>query len=163
MYSLMYLLKYNYGVNRTMWSICVVNQQIVPYWRIYVNPNKKNTWSRRKWILTWFNTCGLLITKKELIKCYFKVMDIYGSNLIIRRRFLRMGLWKIWSDVWDMLLVEEGLTRTWSWRTKHQRRVSESLDIEVPDVMEKGKWMFNPRSQSSYEESHISKCQSLLN
>jgi hypothetical protein len=24
----------------------------------------------------------------------------------------------------------------------HQRRTGESLDVEVPDVMEKGKWMF---------------------
>jgi hypothetical protein len=30
-------------------------------------------------------------------------------------------------------------------------------------VIEKGKWMFNPRNQASHEESHISKCQSLLN
>jgi hypothetical protein len=26
--------------------------------------------NNKKRILTWFNTCGLLITKKELIKCY---------------------------------------------------------------------------------------------
>jgi hypothetical protein len=24
----------------------------------------------------------------------------------------------------------------------HRRRASESLDVEVPDMMEKGKWMF---------------------
>jgi hypothetical protein len=45
----------------------------------------------------------------------------------------------------------------------HQRRANESLDVEVSDVIEKGKWMFNPRNQASHEESHISKCQSLLN
>jgi hypothetical protein len=45
----------------------------------------------------------------------------------------------------------------------HQRRASGSLDVEVPDVMKKGKWMFNLRNQSSHEESHISKYQSLLN
>jgi hypothetical protein len=28
----------------------------------------------------------------------------------------------------------------------HQRRASRSLDIEIPDVIEKGKWMFNPRN-----------------
>jgi hypothetical protein len=44
----------------------------------------------------------------------------------------------------------------------HQRRASESLGVEVPDVMEKGKWMFNLKNQGSHEESHISKCQSLL-
>jgi hypothetical protein len=37
-----------------------------------------------------------------------------------------------------------------------------SLGIEIPDVMEKDKWMFNLRNQFSHEESHISKCQSLL-
>jgi hypothetical protein len=45
----------------------------------------------------------------------------------------------------------------------HQRRASRSLDVEVPDVMEKDKWMFNPRNQTGHEESHITKCQSLLN
>jgi hypothetical protein len=29
--------------------------------------------------------------------------------------------------------------------------------------MEKGKWKLNPRNQAIYEESHIIKCQSLLN
>jgi hypothetical protein len=45
----------------------------------------------------------------------------------------------------------------------YQRRASESLSIEAPDVMEKGNWMFNLRNQASHEESHITKCQSLLN
>ena len=90
-------------------------------------------------------------------------MDIYGSNLIIWRRVSRMSLWKTWSNVWDMMVVEEGLTRTWPRWTMHRRRASGSLGVEVPDVMEKGKWMFNPRNQASHEESHISKCQSLLN
>jgi hypothetical protein len=30
-------------------------------------------------------------------------------------------------------------------------------------VMEKDKWMFDLRNQAILEESHISKCQSLLN
>jgi hypothetical protein len=108
-----------------MSSTCIVNQQIVPYWRIYVKPSKKNIWTRR--------------------------------------RFSRMSLWKTWSNVWDIMVVEQGLIRTSSWWTMHQRRASGSLGIEVPDVTEKGKWMFNPRNQASHEESHISKCQSLLN
>jgi hypothetical protein len=29
--------------------------------------------------------------------------------------------------------------------------------------MEKGKLMFNAKNQANYEESHITKCQSLLN
>jgi hypothetical protein len=45
----------------------------------------------------------------------------------------------------------------------HRRRTSGSLGVEVPDVMEKGKWMFNPRNQASHEESHITKCQTLVN
>jgi hypothetical protein len=28
----------------------------------------------------------------------------------------------------------------------HQRIASESLGVEVPDMMKKGKWMFNPRN-----------------
>jgi hypothetical protein len=61
------------------------------------------------------------------------------------------------------MVVEEGLTRTWPRWTTHQRRASESLGIEEPYVMEKGKWIFNPRNQVVHEESHITKCQSLLN
>jgi hypothetical protein len=30
-------------------------------------------------------------------------------------------------------------------------------------MMEKGKWMINLSNQFNHEESHISKCQSLLN
>jgi hypothetical protein len=45
----------------------------------------------------------------------------------------------------------------------HQRRASESFKVEEPNVMEKGKWMFNPKNQANYKESHITKCQSLLN
>jgi hypothetical protein len=141
MNSLIYLLEYNYGANETIWSIYDVNQWIVPYWRVYVKSSKKNTWTIRKIILTWFNTCSSLITKKELIKWYFYVLNIYGSNLIIRRRFQKW-VWKIWSDVWDMMVVEEGLTRTWPRWTMHRRRASGSLGVEVPDVMEKGKWIF---------------------
>jgi hypothetical protein len=61
------------------------------------------------------------------------------------------------------MIVKEGLTRTWPRRTMHQRRESGSLCIKVLDMMEKGKWMFNLKNQASHEESHISKCQSLLN
>jgi hypothetical protein len=61
------------------------------------------------------------------------------------------------------MVVEEELTRTWSRLTMHQRRASRSLDVEEPYVMEKGKWMFNSRNQAIHEESHITKCQCLLN
>jgi hypothetical protein len=39
----------------------------------------------------------------------------------------------------------------------------ESLCVKEPYVMEKGNWMFNPRNQAIHKESHITKCQSLLN
>jgi hypothetical protein len=61
------------------------------------------------------------------------------------------------------MVVEEGLTRTWPRWTMHRRRASGSLGIEEPYVIEKGKWMFNLRNQAIHEESHITKCQSLLN
>jgi hypothetical protein len=61
------------------------------------------------------------------------------------------------------MIVEEGLTRTWLRWTMHQRRASRSLGTEELYVMEKGKWMFNLKNQAIYEESHITKCQSLLN
>jgi hypothetical protein len=38
-----------------------------------------------------------------------------------------------------------------------------SLDVKEPNVMENGKLMFNLRNETNYEESHITKCQSLLN
>jgi hypothetical protein len=45
----------------------------------------------------------------------------------------------------------------------HQRRASGSLGVDEPYVMEKDKWTFNPSNQAYYEESYITKCQSLLN
>jgi hypothetical protein len=74
-----------------------------------------------------------------------------------------MSLWKTWSDVRDKMVVEEGLTWTWLWRTMHQRRASGSLGVEKLYVIEKVKWMFNPRIQAIHEESYITRCQSLLN
>jgi hypothetical protein len=74
-----------------------------------------------------------------------------------------MSLWKTWSDAWDKIVVEEGLIRTWSQWTMHRRRVSGSLGVKEPYMMEKGKRMFNPKNQAYYEESYIIKCQSLLN
>jgi hypothetical protein len=61
------------------------------------------------------------------------------------------------------MVVEEELIRTWPRWIMHQRRVSGSLGVEESYVMEKGKWMFNLRNQAIHEESHITKCQSLLN
>jgi hypothetical protein len=88
-YSMVHHLKYDYEANGTMSSTCIIKQQIVPYWRIYVKSSKKSIWTRRCWILAWFITCGLILTREELIKCYIYVLDIYGSNLTIRRRFLK--------------------------------------------------------------------------
>jgi hypothetical protein len=45
----------------------------------------------------------------------------------------------------------------------HRRRASRSVGVEESNVMEKGKWMFNPRNQTYYEKSDITKHQSLLN
>jgi hypothetical protein len=61
------------------------------------------------------------------------------------------------------MVLEEGLTGTWPRWTMHQRRASGSLSVEESYVMEKEKWMFNLRNQAIHEESHITKCQSLLN
>jgi hypothetical protein len=61
------------------------------------------------------------------------------------------------------MVVEEGLTCSWPRWTMHQRRASGSLGIDEPYVIEKGKWMFNLKNQSIYEESHITKYQSLSN
>jgi hypothetical protein len=46
------------------------------------------------------------------------------------------------------MVVEEGLTRTWPRLTMHRRRANGSLDVEVLDVMEKGKWMFESEVSS---------------
>jgi hypothetical protein len=45
----------------------------------------------------------------------------------------------------------------------HRKRGSRSLGVEVSDMIENGKWMFNLMNQAIHKESHISKCQSLLN
>jgi hypothetical protein len=107
----------------------------------------------------------LPLSNGYLLKQLDHMKKIIIDDLIqqTRRRVSRMSLWNTWSDVWDMMVLEEGLTRTWPRWTMHRRRPSGSLHVEVPDVMEKGKWMFNLRNQASLEEWHISKCQYLLN
>jgi hypothetical protein len=50
------------------------------------------------------------------------------------------------------MIVEERLIRTWPQWTMYQRRASESVGVEEPYVMERGKWMFNPRNQAIHEE-----------
>jgi hypothetical protein len=60
------------------------------------------------------------------------------------------------------MVAEEGLIRIWPRWTIHWRRASGSLDVEEPYAMENDKWMFNSRNQAIHEESHITKCQSLL-
>jgi transposase-like protein len=61
------------------------------------------------------------------------------------------------------MVVEEELKKIWSRWTMHRRRASMSLSVEEPYVMENGKWMYNSKNQAIHEESHITKCQSLLN
>jgi hypothetical protein len=53
------------------------------------------------------------------------------------------------------MVVDEGLTRNWPWWAMHRRRASESLGIEVPNVMEKDKWMFSLRNHATMK-NHIS-------
>jgi hypothetical protein len=65
-----------------------------------------------------------------------------------KKKIFKMSLWKTWSNVWDMMIVEEWLTRTWPRWIMHRRRVSGGLNIEVPDVMEKVKWMFESEVSS---------------
>jgi hypothetical protein len=73
-------------------------------------------------------------------------MNIDGTNLIIRRSFSRISLWKTWSDVWGIMVVQKGLAKTWPQWAMHRKWASGGLGIEIPDVMEKGKWIFNPRN-----------------
>jgi hypothetical protein len=61
------------------------------------------------------------------------------------------------------MIIKERLTRTWPQWTMYRRRISGSLSVEKMYVIEKGKWMFNLSNQAIHEESHITKCQSLLN
>jgi hypothetical protein len=81
----------------------------------------------------------------------------------MKKFFSKMSLWKTWSGEWDKIAVKKELTMTWSWWIIHRRRASGSLDVEEPYVIKKGKWMFNLRNQAYYEESYITKCQSLFN
>jgi hypothetical protein len=76
--------------------------------------------------------------KKTIIDCLIQQI----------RRVSRISLWKTWSNVWDMMVVEEWLIRTCPWWTMHRRRASRISKSE---------------ESTSHEESHISKCQYLLN
>jgi hypothetical protein len=101
-------------------------------------------------------TMWSMCTINQQIVSYWRIYVKSSKKKLIwtRRSFSRISLWKIWSVVWDKMVVEEGLTRTWPQWTMHWRRASGSLGAEVPDMMDKGKWMFNPRNQASHEECH---------
>jgi hypothetical protein len=72
---------------------------------------------------------------------YIRGMQM-NSSTSTSRRATNVRLWKIWRDMWIMMVVEEWLTRTWLWWIMHRRSASERCGIKVPYVMEKGKWIF---------------------
>jgi hypothetical protein len=160
---LRYHLKYDHEANRTMWLTCIVKQQIVPYWRIYIKPSKKNIGTRRRLNINLVQQLWLDLNQERIDQVLLISIGYLWKQLDHNKKFSRMNLWKTWSVVWDKMVVEEGLIRTWPWWTMHQRRASESLGIEEPYVMKKDKWIFILRNQAIHEESHITKCQSLLN
>jgi hypothetical protein len=87
-YSLIHHLKDDYEANGTVWSICIVNQQIVSYWRIYVKSSKKSIWTRRKLNINLVHHLWLDIDQGRIDQVlHLSILDIYGSNLTIRRRF----------------------------------------------------------------------------
>jgi hypothetical protein len=53
------------------------------------------------------------------------------------------------------MVVVEWLTRTWPQWTMHHRIASWSLGVEVPNVIEKGKWMPSLRNHATMK-NHIS-------
>jgi hypothetical protein len=160
---LIHHLKYNY---KSEWNyvINMLSQLINSFILKNLYQAKKGTHMNKKKLNInliqhlWFD-----LHQERIDQVLLLSIDIYGSNLIIRRRFLKNKSTKIWSDVWDKIVVEEGLTMTWPWWIMHRRRASGSLGIEEPYVMKKGRWMFNPRNQTIYEELYITKYQSLLN
>jgi hypothetical protein len=136
----------------TIWSICDVNQWIVSYWRIYDKSSMKNIMNKKIMDIALSNTIGMVIVKKERSNGYTFLFMAFIMEATWRsqqdkcqhscstwRRVSIVCLWKTRRDVWVMKVVEEELTRTWLWWTMHQRRASERLDIEIPDVTEKGK------------------------
>jgi hypothetical protein len=89
--------------------------------------------------IPWFNTCGLLIIKKRIDQVLLlsnghlwnqldHMKKIIIDDLIqqTRGRVSRMSLWKIWSDVWDMMI------RSW-------KMVNKDL-IMMNHASEKSKW-----------------------
>jgi hypothetical protein len=114
--------------------------------------------TRRSWILTWFNACSLILTKKELIKCYLYVLDILGSNLIIWRRFSKNEPMK---DI-----------KWWVRQDSSWRRINKDSAATMNHTSEKSKWeswhrgtVYDGEGQMNvqYEESYITMCQSLFN
>jgi hypothetical protein len=130
--------------------------------------NYENTQlTRRKLIITWSNINGLLIIKKKDDQVLLVLYGFfYGSNLINAMIYYQQSytrwIWasiicpkKIQEDVRTSMVVDEGLIRTWLQWTINQGRASMRLGVETPDVIEKSKWMLNPRNQTSLEGSHV--------
>jgi hypothetical protein len=86
--------KWNYEINMhsqpinssTLKNLCQVTQET------HVNKKRLN--------INLVQLLWLDLDKERIDQVLLLNIDIYRSNLIIRRSFSRMNLWKIWSDVW---------------------------------------------------------------
>jgi hypothetical protein len=101
--------------------------------------HKKNfiKWERKEWV----NHVCLMST---VVMKHIQDMKTYLSTSTLQR-IINLCSLKTQKVVWIMMVIEEWSTRAWSRWTIHQKRAIESLDVEVPDIMEKGKWMFESK------------------
>jgi hypothetical protein len=102
--------------------------------------DKKNfiKWERREWI---DDVClmSIVVTK------YIQDMKTYSSTSTFQR-IINMSSLKTHRVVWIMIVIKEGPTRAWLRWTIHQRRACGRLGGEVPNVMEKGKYMVESKT-----------------
>jgi hypothetical protein len=71
-----------------------------------------------------------------------KTQSLTSTFIFNMKKSFKSVLMEDTKECWVMMLVEEGLTMNCLLWTIHQRRASEWFDIEIPNVMEKGKWVF---------------------
>jgi hypothetical protein len=111
--------KWNYEINMrsqsinnsTLKNLCQVKQET------HVNKKRLN--------INLVQLLWLDLDQERINEVLLLSIDIYESNLIIRRSFSRMSLWKTWSDVWDNMV---------SWR-----RINEDLAM-MNHASVKSKW-----------------------
>jgi hypothetical protein len=72
-----------------MWSTCIVKKQIVPYWRIYVKPNKKKHMNMKIMAITLVQHLWLANNQVRIDQVQFLSIEYLWKQLDHKKNFFK--------------------------------------------------------------------------